>query len=432
VPSVSKNALYTDVDQERRHQESPRSARDIRGPFERDYGRIIHSAAFRRLQSKTQVLGVEAGDFHRTRLTHSLEVAQIARGIAAQLNRTVWQGESERQLDLTLIEAAALAHDLGHPPFGHQGERALNCCMRQYGGFEGNAHTFRLLTRLEGKRGEGLNLTRGLLLSVIKYPVRYDQAVKLLGSAQRDQPPKSSVFSCDREVFEWLLSPYSPKEQSFFQEQMPAPKGCRLTRHLTLECSIIELADDIAYATHDLEDAISLGWVEPAELAEQLAEWGHLPEELRNASALLRGPSLKETDAKHRLKNAIAYLISGFVTRVSVESQGEEGYSPRFRYRAVLEPEWLHFIERLKKIVKQRVIDSPPVQATGWKGERVVRLLFDAFRDEVKLLPESDRMIIQASPEDKERIICDYIAGMTDQFALKWAQKLYGNGPMVP
>lgn len=129
-----ENGFYRKEDRERRMAHRPRSERDLRDPFERDHGRIVHSAAFRRLQSKKQVLGTDRGDFHRTRLTHSMEVAQIARGIALSLNlRSPWLPE-ERKIDISLVEAAALAHDLGHPPFGHEGERALHRCMLKEGG----------------------------------------------------------------------------------------------------------------------------------------------------------------------------------------------------------------------------------------------------------------------------------------------------------
>nr|MDA8354110.1 dNTP triphosphohydrolase [Bacillota bacterium] len=128
-----ENRLYGPEDRERRFGGGARSGRDLRDPFERDYGRIIHSAAFRRLQAKKQVIGTDAGDFHRTRLTHSMEVAQIARGITLSLNRRSPLLQAGEKIDVSLVEAAALAHDLGHPPFGHEGERALHQCMLPYG-----------------------------------------------------------------------------------------------------------------------------------------------------------------------------------------------------------------------------------------------------------------------------------------------------------
>src|SRR6185437_16767213 len=252
IYNSSKNKLYNAQDIERRCQMGPTAAGDYRDHFEKDYGRIVHSAAFRRLQAKTQIVGLDGGDFHRTRLTHSLEVAQIARGMIIKLNANSDLFHKECLLDVSLIEAAALAHDIGHPPFGHQGEQALHRCMLNYGGFEGNAHTFRILTRLEGDGQYGLNLTRGVLFATIKYPIILDDA---LGTADTKQdPPKTGVFRADEDAFQWILSSLAPEEAAYLQQHTLGTTGYNMTLHKTLESSIIELADDIAYSTHDIED----------------------------------------------------------------------------------------------------------------------------------------------------------------------------------
>ena len=162
---------------------------DQREEYERDRARVIHSSAFRRLQAKTQILGVLEGDFHRTRLTHSMEVAQIGRGLVLSLLRR-YPELTDLLPRLEQIETTGLAHDLGHPPFGHGGETALNYAMSKYGGFEGNAQTLRILTKLESHTPEhGLDLTRRALLGILKYPAPYSKL-------QRTQLPESPVASC--------------------------------------------------------------------------------------------------------------------------------------------------------------------------------------------------------------------------------------------
>lgn len=305
---LTSNNLYNESDIERETALPFRAGFHTRDDFERDYGRIVHSAAFRRLQSKTQVIGVGEGDFHRTRLTHSMEVAQIARGIVLCLNAKspVLEG-ADAKIDSSLIEAAALAHDFGHPPFGHQGERALNEMMYKYNGvgFEGNAQTLRILTRLE--RGIGLNLTRATLLAILKYPIKFDNAIdaSIYKNGQSNyKPPKSNIYPEDNEIFEWLLLPFTEKERELYLQTKEKVDGeHQETCYKTLECSIIELADDIAYATHDLEDAMRLNFIKIYEVTSILKEYtgiagirdviekleketvGHTSEKIKDATA---------------------------------------------------------------------------------------------------------------------------------------------------
>jgi len=226
---------YSGFDRERFVPETHSSSRS---DFARDRGRLLHSSALRRLAAKTQVLSPTAGlDFARNRLTHSLEVAQIGRELASRLG-----------LDADVVETACLAHDLGHPPFGHNGERALSEWATACGGFEGNAQSFRLLTRLEPKSVDstgvprGLNLTRGSLLASIKYP--WSAEAPDLDPSGRE---KFGVYSDDREVFEWA------------REGLPE-------RRLTLEAEVMDFSDDVAYSVHDFEDAIVNGYLDPASL----------------------------------------------------------------------------------------------------------------------------------------------------------------------
>lgn len=209
---------------------------------------------------------------HRTRLTHSLEVAQIARRVVNRLNERYFRKSSE-SIYCTLVEAAALAYDLGHPPFGHRGEDALHQCMIPFGGFEANAQAFRILTSLEGENDQGMDLTRALYLSILKYPTLFGQVENRAQYQQSRgiKPPIASVYTCDRSMFDWVIAPLSDFEKSYLQAIQFQPGIHGHTINHALECSIIELADDIAYGTHDVEDAMNLGMVQLTQLQEIFA-----------------------------------------------------------------------------------------------------------------------------------------------------------------
>ena len=230
---------YAAFDEERWAAEPPKSRN--RTAFERDRARLIHSSALRRLGAKSQVLVAGTDDFARTRLTHTLEVAQIGRQIAAMLG-----------CDPDVVDCACLAHDLGHPPFGHNGEKALATIAAGIGGFEGNAQTLRLLTRLEPKifhddgRSAGVNLTRASLDAAVKYPWTYAEAVARGGNGRS---VKFCVYPDDVDVFRWL--------------KQGAPAGAK-----PMECQVMDLSDDIAYSVHDVEDAIATGAFNPIVLAD--------------------------------------------------------------------------------------------------------------------------------------------------------------------
>ncbi|MBI5430986.1 MAG: dNTP triphosphohydrolase [Nitrosomonadales bacterium] len=253
--------LYSKGDLEREYPlQTNSNDLKLRPPFRRDYARLIHSPAFRRLQGKTQLFpGIES-DFFRNRLTHSLEVAQIAKSIAIRINETTYQGKTRNDLiNLDLVEFAGLAHDLGHPPFGHNGELALNACMRNAGGFEGNAQTLRILAKLEKKGNKetpfsgakktdsriGLNLTHRTLASILKY----DKIIPVKTSDKLQKGYYSSEAGLVKNI----------------KRNVIAKTGYR-GDFKTIECQIMDLADDIAYSTYDLEDALKAGFISPMEI----------------------------------------------------------------------------------------------------------------------------------------------------------------------
>jgi len=269
---------------ERRAPAGIQRQEDQREEYERDRARVIHSSAFRRLQAKTQILGVLEGDFHRTRLTHSMEVAQIGRGLVLNLQKR-FPELNDLLPRLEQIETTGLAHDLGHPPFGHGGETALNCAMADYGGFEGNGQTLRILTRLESHTPEnGLDLTRRTLLGVLKYPAPYsnlcststpettDKSVNL--NFQHTREPPKCFLDTEQEVFNWILAPLSNSDQVRFCEYThPTTHSHGRSVHKALDTSLMNLADDIAYGIHDFEDGIVLRLLTPEhwqEVAQQL------------------------------------------------------------------------------------------------------------------------------------------------------------------
>ncbi|HEU4963585.1 MAG TPA: anti-phage deoxyguanosine triphosphatase [Bacilli bacterium] len=428
------NQFYQKEDKERQSQIAypQRIGGTHRDEFERDHGRIVHSSAFRRLQAKTQVIGTQEGDFHRTRLTHSVEVSQIARGIVNHLNQFSPKIEAIGMIDVSLLEAASLAHDLGHPPYGHQGERALNERMSQYGGFEGNAQTFRILTNLESKfQVQGLDLTRATLLSILKYPTTYKNAHN--PSVTKNKPPKFSVYEQDIPTYDWVLEPYTPAEKSYITQlstQGTDPTSGEAihfkTQNKSLECSIMEIADDTAYATHDLEDAIKLKLIDVNCIFETLRGFANRIEKMPNILAKHITLNPNSLEFRAQVHDLIADIMSIVIAGVDL-IEDTQYTSNRFRYKAVLDKHVSELVENLNGLVIEKVIQSQEVQTMEYRGYRVVTDLFKAISQEPKLLPnkERDAIKIATTDADQARIVCDYIAGMTDTYAAMFHSRLF-------
>lgn len=457
------------------HWEERRVGRSINGhrtEYERDFARVVHSAAFRRLQAKTQVLGMGDSDFNRTRLTHSMEVSQIGVAITKKLYREHEDGSPERAIlpPPMLMSTICLAHDLGHPPFGHGGEVALNRCMLPYGGFEGNGQTLRIVTKLEPYHDVyGMDLTKRAVLGVIKYPAQYKDVVDW--SINQGGEPEAPADEVEDESYDVRLEPssifvassYKPPKCYLNEEHddvvmgwvaaglddwgrlskvYPAKKAGKhpKTKHKSLDTSIMELADDISYGVHDLEDAIGLGLIRHQTFCEWYEEIDEDTEQTRKS---LLKPFLdlhhggvfdsfaddlfkKGTQAR---KQVIGHLVGFFVGRTRLARQTEPNFQDDiFGYQADFEKPVKEALRTLKEIVVELVIKSTPVQQLEFKGQKIVAELFTVFAtDPKRLLDPSDyRKTIQGGGDTPTpRVICDYIAGMTDEYATKRYQQLF-------
>ncbi len=412
VPSV-----YSEVDRERWLPEEHSSRRS---DFARDRGRVLHSSALRRLAAKTQVLSPTAGlDFARNRLTHSLEVAQVGRELADSLG-----------LEPDIVDTACLAHDLGHPPFGHNGERALNDWAGDIGGFEGNAQTLRVLTRIEpkvfGPDGAtfGLNLTRASLDASCKYPWPRSQGVP--DPAGRS---KYGFYDDDSDAFEWLRA--------------DAPLG-----RLCIEAQVMDLSDDIGYSVHDFEDAIVNGYVDVTalgarvdhdDLVNSMAEW--IGGEVTHDELVAAFDRLDSLDfwidrwdgsrqAHGRLKNLTSQLIGRFAWAATRATRAtHSGTLARYAGNVVVPREVQAEIAVLKGIVaafvmstnarrpiyaQQRDILSELADVLLWSGPQHLESGFRADWEAA------------SSDDQRKRAVVDQVASLTDPSAIEWHQRLVG------
>ncbi|MCD4534570.1 deoxyguanosinetriphosphate triphosphohydrolase [Nocardioides sp. cx-169] len=402
--------LYDDHARDRVVAEPPKRVdAPVRTPFERDRARVVHAAASRRLAAKTQVVGPQSDDFTRNRLTHSLEVAQVARDLSRALGSAP-----------DLAETAALAHDLGHPPFGHNGERVLDDLSAACGGFEGNAQTLRILTRLESKtfdaegRSVGLNLTRATLDACTKYP---------WPRGGGPDPAKFGVYAEDATVFDWLR------------------EGAGEGR--CVEAQVMDLADDVAYSVHDVEDGIVVGRIDLTAM-DQPAVWEtvrawYLPAAddatLDQVLAGLRTQGSWPTtpyDGTRRslaaLKNLTSDLIGRFCGAVQHATLAA-GDRPLVRYEgSLVVPEDTRLEMAVLKGVAAHYVMSAPDRLAAMALERelmmeLVAILAHRAPDELDR-PFADDWA--AAPDDaaRLRVVVDQVASLTDASAVAWHARL--------
>ena len=407
--------------------ERPDDERDV---YQRDRARIIHSSAFRRLQAKTQVMGVGEGDFHRTRLTHSIEVAQIGDGLLnwfkSEKHNHILDNEKNEILSWLpsddLLSAACLAHDLGHPPFGHAGEEALHAHMAKCGGFEGNGQTLRIVTRLEKyKLHKGMNPTRRLVLALLKYPASYSNYdVKFYSS----KPPKC-YFDTESQIVNWALGPPFDKNEVKKFSSIDADEGKPMYR--TLDCSIMEAADDIAFAVHDLEDIVARGMVNQSILCENLDKL--FGGEDCKIGVGDKGISLSEFgneffDDSYKRKETIGRLVNLFVTSSKIKRRPQFSH-PLLSYYVDFDEPIRNLLIGLRKLTYELVIERAEIQQLERRGKRIVESLFEEFLQAPSELVPRDSWAKGDSTDSVKRRICDYIAGMTDSYAEKIYARLF-------
>jgi dGTPase len=346
----------------------PEDEPEYRTAFQRDRDRILHTTAFRRLEYKTQVFIIHEGDYYRTRLTHTLEVAQIGRTVARAL------GANE-----DLEEAICLAHDLGHAPFGHSGEVALARLMKDHGGFDHNKQSLRIVTELEQRYPDfpGLNLTWEVREGIVKHESEYDTAD---------------------------ASEYNPE----------------LRGHL--EAQIANAADELAYTAHDLDDGLRSGMITP-DMLSGISLW-----EILAASLGWHGQELDDLSRHRLIRRLIGLEVSDLVTATDqrLRESGVRSVDElqRLAYNVIRYSEEMHRRNReIKDFLYTNMYRHPRVVRMAVKAERFITALFEAYQEEPAMLPPH----VQASVEQRglERTICDYIAGMTDRYALQEHAKLF-------
>ncbi len=341
---------------------------DYRTAFQRDRDRVLHTTAFRRLEYKTQVFINHEGDYYRTRLTHTLEVAQVGRTLARAL------GANE-----DLVETICLAHDLGHPPFGHSGETALSRLMRDHDGFNHNKHSYRIVTQLEHRYSEfpGLNLTWEVLEGMVKHETEYDRS-------------DAADFN-------------------------PELRG-------NIEAQITNVADEMAYTAHDLDDGLRSGMI-TSRMLDGMSLW-----EIAAESISWRGGEMDDLTRHRLIRRLIGLTVTDMVQatdlrlRDSGVRSGEE--IQRLSYNVVGFSEDMHrFNRELKDFLFAKLYRHYRVVRMAVKAERIITDLFKAYQDQPSILPGH----VQAGIDENglERTICDYIAGMTDRFAIEEHQKLF-------
>lgn len=459
--------LYSSGDEARYISEN--SKEEVwRDQFRRDYARVIHCPSFRRLQGKTQLFPGHESDFFRNRLTHSLEVGQIAESIAHRINAN-HPYFKDNNINPRICLTAALLHDIGHPPFGHNGEAALDRAMRKFGGFEGNAQTLRIVSQLEKKRYKqdvkclidrrsGLNLTYRTLAAVLKYD---------------NQIPKS------RNETDSICKGYYAEDEPVVRDikKHVASEWCSEFGHFkTIECAIMDIADDIAYSTYDLEDCLKAGFLTPSDILSsdptllekvakkvgketedddfsiydvlnifldmfkcyveppEIIDYESSPEsdliiKILDSVEINQQLSTLNNDGYVRT-NFTASLVGRFVNSINVD------FNEKFpQMSSIIIDKNIHQeIEALKNYTFESTIDSSRVKVPEYRGYSIVSEIFKSLSEQrgIFLLPADYVKLYKSAKDDmqkRNRVICDFIAGMTDKYAIEFYGRLHSDSP---
>jgi dGTPase len=398
-----KNTFYSTFDKE---TYGPRKAAPYRSPFQVDRDRVLHSYAFRRLQAKTQVFRPGEYDFYRTRLTHTIEVAQIGRSICSYLIRTSRSLNESFFIDPDLVEAICLAHDIGHPPFGHAGERTLDKLMANYGGFEGNAQTLRLLTETirsdpDKDKRVGMEPTRALLDGVLKY--------KRLRSRTQGNP--KFIYDEQEPVFAFV----HPNQPTISEKWK------------SIECQIMEWADDVAYSVADLVDGVRARFIDPEKLRNWQGNSYHKPT-VEKLIKVLR---------EKRLSDFAADKIGEFIESCSLrptKNHPLSATSNRYKFDLEVQKDKKSEQKCLNSIAVELVFKSPGVQQLEFKAQTILKYLYRTLartyvspRDpKIHLLPVDIERSFERAPceNDRARLLTDHISGMSDEYAIRTYRRL--------
>jgi dGTPase len=391
---------------------------DYRTPFQIDRDRIIHAHAFRKLQSKTQVFLSGEYDFYRTRLTHSMEVAQIGRSICAYLLSRGDPLSGDFQIDPDLVEASCLAHDMGHPPFGHSGERTLQELMKRRGGFEGNAQTLHLLceTIYQNESGvKGMQPTRALLDGILKYKKLYTEWA---------MPPLNHfIYDSQAPVREWV----------FGGVRIPGGlmRGDALNDFKSVECQIMDWADDAAYSLNDIVDGVRAGFLS----VERVERWaaGEAIGSLEQAHI----DALFDAIRKDRLENTFSKKIGTFIQACRLKSRDNfmSEKTNRYKFDLIIDETARNEANFFKKMANDIIFESPQLEQLEHKARVVIQALYNAIwenyaeRNErvIRILPANVSRLIEAekTQDGKARRICDFIAGQTDGMIVRTYRRLF-------
>ena len=404
----TENRFYNEFDTESLARREPD---EYRTAFQTDRDRIIYSSAFRRLQAKTQVFLSGEFDFYRTRLTHSLEVAQIGRSISSFLKQTSPALHEDFFIDPDLVEAVCLTHDLGHSPFGHAGERTLHQLMKEFGGFEGNAQSLRIITEtiyagLDSRRG--MNPTRAFIDGILKYKRLF-----------REDAEAPNQFIYDEQ--EYL--------RIFVLGDVDASEIGDLNHFRSLECEIMDWADDTAYCLNDLVDSMNAGFLR-FERVKRWAEQQSLQgDQARFAETILS--VIREGKAEARFSKKIGSFIR--CCSLIERSTPASSTTNRYRFGLLVDPAVRVEADFYKRLSQELVFDHSQLHQLERKGRVILEGIFEAFSESYlngkgfRLMPESfDRIIrLKQDRRTRARILCDYIAGMTDGFAIRTYKRLY-------
>jgi dGTPase len=394
----------------------PQYPGEYRSPFQIDRDRIIHSSAFRRLQNKTQVFLSGEYDFYRTRLTHSIEVAQIGRSICGWLTQQSQYLDDVCYIDSDLVESACLSHDLGHPPFGHSGERTLHQLMAPYGGFEGNAQTLRILTQTLFSEGRsGMNPTRALLDGVLKYKTLHTETPHAKHHYLYNAQERWLDFTLGGQAFPVELTPGE------------ARNGFR-----SIECQIMDWADDTAYSLNDIADGIHAGFIN----VQRLERWAGDQDlsEADQADVAFLSKAVRENRVEGRLNRLIGECIRA--TKLVPATNFLSQCSRRHQHALEIDPVHRRRADLHKKIALDLVFLSPQLQQLDHKADFILTRVFEVLRERyidavqangLHLMPAAIEKEIQAAADasTRARLVCDWIANMTDHFAFRTYRRLF-------